>query len=362
MAAALQVRNDYSGNDLRRLARTSDDADQTRRLLALAVIFDGGSRGDAARAGGVGLQVIRDWVLRFNTGGPDALKTRKAPGKKPILTDDQRTQLAAAVEAGPRPYVDGVVRWLLVDLAQWAHEELGVSVSRQTLGRELRAMGYAKMTARPQHYAQDEDAIDAFKKSLPPIITAIRVENGWSPVEIWFQDEARFGQKNKITRHWARRGTRPRAPHDQRTKWAYIFGAICPAEGKGAGLVMPYCDTHAMAEHLKLISAEVATGAHAILLLDQAGWHTSSKLTVPDNITLVPIPLRSPELNPIENVWQFLRDNWLSNRVFKNCDDIVALCCESWNKLMDQPWRITSIGRRKWAHEFRSVSVDISWQ
>jgi transposase len=168
MAAALQVRNDYSGNDLRRLARTSDDADQTRRLLALAVIFDGGSRGDAARAGGVGLQVIRDWVLRFNTSGPDALKTRKAPGKKPILTDDQRTQLAAAVEAGPRPYVDGVVRWRLVDLAQWAHEELGVSVSRQTLGRELRAMGYAKMTARPQHYAQDEDAIDAFKKSLPP--------------------------------------------------------------------------------------------------------------------------------------------------------------------------------------------------
>ena len=123
---------------------------------------------------------------------------------------------------------------------------------------------------------------------------------------------------------------------------------------------MPYCDTHAMAEHLKLISAEVATGAHAILLLDQADWHTSSKLTVPDNITLVPIPPRSPELNPIENVWQFLRDNWLSNRVFKNYDDIVALCCESWNKLMDQPWRITSIGRRKWAHEFRSVSVGIS--
>ena len=128
---------------------------------------------------------------------------------------------------------------------------------------------------------------------------------------------------------------------------------------------MPYCDTHAMAEHLKLIGAEVAPGAHAILLLDQAGWHTSSKLNIPDNITLVPIPPRSPELNPasqrmqafacrpaVENVWQFLRDNWLSNRVFKNYDDIVALCCESWNKLMDQPWRITSIGRRKWAHEF----------
>jgi len=165
MAAAVPVRSDYSGGDLRRLARASDDADQTLRLLSIAVILDGGSRGEAARTGGVGLQVIRDWVMRFNDGGPEALKTRKAPGKAPILTDGQRAKLAAAVEAGPRPYIDGVVRWRLVDLAQWAHEELGVSVSRQTLGRELRAMGYAKLSARPQHYAQDEDAIDEFKKT-----------------------------------------------------------------------------------------------------------------------------------------------------------------------------------------------------
>lgn len=171
--------------------------------------------------------------------------------------------------------------------------------------------------------------------------------------------DARIGQKNKLTRRWARRGTRPRAAHDQRTKWAYIFGAICPAEGKGAGLVMPWCDTQAMAEHLKVVSAEVAPGAHAILLLDQARWHVSKNLSVPDNITLVPIPPRSPELNPVENVWQFLRENWLSNRVFQSYDDIVAHCCESWKKLMDQPWRISSIGRRAWAHGFRSMSVGI---
>ncbi len=171
-------------------------------------------------------------------------------------------------------------------------------------------------------------------------------------MEIWFQDEARIGQKNKITRRWAKRGTRPRAPHDQRTKWAYIFGAICPAEGKGAGLVMPWADTHAMAEPLKLISAEVALGAHAILIVDQAVWHTTSKLDVPENITLVPLPPRSPELNPVENLWQFIRQNWLSNRVFKSYDDIVALCCESWNNIIDQPWRIRSIGHRDWAHGF----------
>jgi len=160
------------------------------------------------------------------------------------------------------------------------------------------------------------------------------------------------GQKNKLTRRGARRGTRPRAPHDQRTQWAYIFGAICPAKGKGAGLIMPYCDTGAMVEHLAAISREVEPGAHAILILDQAGWHTSTKLAVPGNITLVTLPPRSPELNPVENVWQFIRDNWLSNRVFKDYDDIVTHCCESWNKLMDQPSRIMSIGKREWAHGF----------
>ena len=167
MRSGVKIRSDYSGDDLRRIARASDEADQTRRLLALAVILDGGARGEAARTGGVGLQVIRDWVLRFNAGGPEALKTRKAPGKRPILSDDQRAALAKVVEAGPRPYLDGVVRWRLVDLALWLHEEFGVSVSNDTVGRELRAMGYAKLTARPQHYAQDEAAIEAFKKTSP---------------------------------------------------------------------------------------------------------------------------------------------------------------------------------------------------
>ncbi len=180
----------------------------------------------------------------------------------------------------------------------------------------------------------------------------VRAAHPGKRIELWWQDEARIGQKNKLTRRWARRGTRPRAPHDQRTAWAYLFGAICPAEGKGAGLVMPFCDTEAMQAHLAEISAMVARDAHAALLLDQAGWHLAGALVVPANITLLPLPPRSPELNPVENVWQFMRDNWLSNRVFAGYDDIVAHCCAAWNDLIDQPWRIRSIGRRSWAEAF----------
>ena len=171
-------------------------------------------------------------------------------------------------------------------------------------------------------------------------------------VELWWQDEARVGQKSKLTRRWAPRGSRPMAPKDQPTKSAYIFGAICPQRGVGAGLVLPRRNTQAMQWHLNEISSQVAPGAHAVLIIDRAAWHTTGKLTVPPNITLLLLPPRAPELNPIENIWLFMRDNWLSNRIFKSYDEIVAICCEAWNKLIDQPWKIMSIGRRKWTYRF----------
>ena len=179
-------------------------------------------------------------------------------------------------------------------------------------------------------------------------------EKGVEPgaVEVWFGDQARIGQKNKITRRWARRGTRPAAPHDQRTASTYIFGAVCPEEGKGAAPVMPRCDTEAMSLHLAEVAAAVAPGAHAAPLVDRAGWHLSDRLVVPPNVTLVPLPPRCPELNVMENVWRFMRDNWLSNRIFRDHDDIVAHCCHHWNRLVDQPWRIMSLGLRDWARGF----------
>jgi hypothetical protein len=143
-----------------------------------------------------------------------------------------------------------------------------------------------------------------------------------TPVEIWFQDEMRLGQKNPRTRRWARRGTRPRALADLRTKSAYLFGAICPKRGTGAAVVMPRADTQAMQHHLDEIARTLAPKAHAILVLDQAGWHTTDKLRVPENLTLLPLPPKSPELNPVENVWQTVcslpKRRWLVPRYAAN--------------------------------------------
>lgn len=121
------------------------------------------------------------------------------------------------------------------------------------------------------------------------------------------------------------------------------FRRDLPLEGKAAGIVMPACNSEAMSMHLEEIAFHIAPGAHAVIILDQAGWH-------PPNITLMPLPPRCQELNPVENIWQFMRDNWLSNRIFKSYDDIVDHCCHAWNKLADQPWRIMSIGIPQWAH------------
>jgi len=168
MGAAIALREDFNGADLRRLAKSSKDVARSRRLLALAEIYDGGRRREAARLGGVGLQIVRDWVVRFNAEGAEGLLERKAPGKRPKLDDTQRRALAELVEQGPIVAIHGVVRWRLVDLAHWLWDEYRLSVDQTTVGRALKALGFVKLTARPRHQAQNEFVAAAFKKTSPP--------------------------------------------------------------------------------------------------------------------------------------------------------------------------------------------------
>ena len=168
-------------------------------------------------------------------------------------------------------------------------------------------------------------------------------------LEIWFMDEARVGQQVTLTRVWARRGTRPRAVRDHRCNRAWIFGAVCPERAVGAAVVLPEVNVEAMNIHLAEISRGVSKGAHAVLVIDSAGWHTSPRLSVPENISLLPLPRYAPELNPVENVWEFLRQNLLSHRVWDSYDAIVDACCHAWSTLMSTPEQIASITRRSWA-------------
>jgi len=163
----IPLRADFDAQTMRAAAKRSKDGPQARRLLALAAIYEGATRTEAAKIGGVTLQIVRDWVLKFNAYGPQGLLDRKAPGQPPRLSDEHRAALAAILESGPIPAVHGVVRWRIVDLCQWIYEEFRVVVAKQTLSRELRAMGYRKLLARPRHHAQATGAIEDFKKAFP---------------------------------------------------------------------------------------------------------------------------------------------------------------------------------------------------
>ena len=174
MSAAIPLRDDFTASELRQVAKASRDAGQSRRLLALAEIDDGGSRTDAARIGAVGLQTVRDWVLAFNAQkpdgaqGPDGPIDDKAPGQAPKLSPEQRRALAAIVGRGPDPERDGVVRWRLKDPAAWIQASFGVSLDESSVGRVVEALGFRKLSARPRHFARDPAARTASKKTCPP--------------------------------------------------------------------------------------------------------------------------------------------------------------------------------------------------
>ncbi|MBS1082094.1 IS630 family transposase, partial [Gluconobacter kondonii] len=344
MAGAIALRTDYTADALRRLALGTRDANVARRLLSLAAVREGASRGDAARIGGMDRQTLRDWVHRFNAAGPDGLRDQWRNGSVCRLTADQQRELSELIIAGPDQNRDGVVRWRRVDLKRVIEERFGVSYHERHVSTLLKRLGFSHVSARPRHPGQDPSVMEAFKKNFPRILSAHtgHLPKG-KPIEIWFQDEARIGQKNGVVRQWARRGTRPRQPADQRYANAWLFGAICPARGKAAGLALPFIGTDSMQLHLDEIARCVARGAHAVLLLDRAPWHTTGKIRLPKNVSLIFLPSRAPELNPVENVWQFLRANWLSNTVFEDMDHIIKAACSAWNNLVALPNTIQSI-------------------
>ncbi len=165
MSACIILRDDYNGSKLRGLARRSRDPRQVRRLLALAAAYDGMSRADAAKVGGMDRQTLRDWALRFNEDGPDGLKNRAGAGRPRLLSDAQMDELSVIVETGPDPAIDGVVRWRRIDLKRVIEERFGVTYSERAISDLLAALSFSHISGRPQHPKQDQRVIEAFKKT-----------------------------------------------------------------------------------------------------------------------------------------------------------------------------------------------------
>lgn len=169
-------------------------------------------------------------------------------------------------------------------------------------------------------------------------------------VEIWQQDESRIGQQGSLTRIWAKRGTRPRKVKQQQYLSTYIYGAVCAATGQSVGLVLPSVNTAAMNLFLKELSVSISLEKHVALVMDNAGWHISKKLNIPSNITIVPLPPYAPELNAMEQVWQWMKANHLSNTCYDDYNQIVDRTCDAWNAFANDPEQLKSLCARQWLH------------
>lgn len=342
------IRDDLTAQDLRAASGGAKDGRVARRLLAIAFVLEGVSRKTAAESCGMDRQTLRDWVHRYNAQGIAGLSNRCGGGAQPRLTSEQMAQLASWVEAGPDLARDGVVRWRRADLARRIEKVFSIDLHERTVGKYLDRLGFRRLSVRPEHPNADPGGAGSVQKNFQSMVTDILPTQAKDkPLEVWFQEEARVGQQGTLTRIWSRRGTRPRAPRDTRYKWSYTFGTGCPARGTAAGLVLPYVGTEAMNLHLVEIAKTVAQGAHALLLIDGAGWHVAKALKVPDNITLLKLPPYAPELNPMENVWQYLRANKLAITVFDSYEDILDKCADAWNFFATEPERLTSITQRE---------------
>lgn len=168
-------------------------------------------------------------------------------------------------------------------------------------------------------------------------------------VDIWFQDEARFGQQNTTTHIWAEKGTRPRVVQQQQYIYAYLFGAVCITNGKTEALITPFSNMTVMKDHLALISKATATDRHAVVIMDGASWHQEYLDKDFPNLSIIHIPPYSPELNPIEQVWSWMRQNEIANRAFNGYEDIVDKCTTAWNNFRNDTDRVISLCSRDWA-------------
>ncbi|EOB1207587.1 IS630 family transposase [Photobacterium damselae] len=332
--------------DFKKLASQQKSIQMKMRLLALAHFKDGHSRTQIAKFLKVSRTSVNKWVQTFLEEGLDGLKEKPRTGRPPLLTPKQREQLSQYIKDKAHDTQGG--RLTGADIHAYIVKEFGKYYHPDSIYYLLNHMGFAWITSRSKHPQQSQAIQEDFKKFKFETILKIPGHIALKNVDIWFQDEARFGQQNTTTRLWAERGTRPRAVKQQQFEYAYLFGSICPQKGIGEAIVVPWVNKDIMIEHLKQISSVTEKGRHAIVIMDGAGWHTEDIADDFQNISIIKLPPYSPELNPIEQVWSWLRQHYLANQSFSDYEDIVSKVCSAWNSFLECSTRVTKMCSRRW--------------
>lgn len=292
-------------------------------------------------------QAVRSWVRRFVEFDYEGLIEKTGRGQKPRLPKDKEEQFKDALDKLHEDKNGGRVS--VEDIQILLSEKFDCNYSRSGIYTLLDRINIVWISGRSKYPKHSDDAIESFKESFPEELKNLKAELESDKIEVWWQDESRVGQQGSLSRVWAAKGTRPRVVRQRQFLNTYIFGACCPDKDKGCALILPECHTGMMQLHLDEISKNIEDGFHGIIIIDRASWHTTEALNIPKNLSLLPLPPYSPELNPMEQVWQKIKADSLTNTTFKSYDDIVEKCAKAWNSFCDKDGNIKQLCSRAWA-------------
>jgi putative transposase len=313
------VENHQTLEELQQLTKALTGKRIWLRHQAVVLAMQGQPAPAIARALGCSRRAVQAWVARYNRGGLAALQERPHTGRPPRLAAADVPRFRGRLEAGPTPE-DGVCTFRCQDLRRILQEEFGVSLRRQAIYDLLHRLGYSSLMPRPRHEETNPEVQEFFKEIVVEQIQAIAAAHPGEQIHTYFQDEARFGQRGTITRVWARRGSRPTTVQQTGFVSLYVLAAVCAATGAMSAAIMPELNTAVVNLFLEQFARELPAAVHAVLIWDGAGFHTGEGLVVPANVSLIQLPPYSPELNPVENLWHYLRAHHWSNRPYRDYD------------------------------------------
>ena len=327
----MEVRGHLPLEELVRLERVERNAARSRRLRIVILAIGGYTAPAIAMSVGLSRRICQRWVARYNVEGLEGLDDRRGQEPEPTLTPEQEEQVCQRLEAGPRP-ADQVCSLRGVDVQRILATEFGVLRSLPSVYHLLHRLGYSYLRPRPRHRRADPQAQEEFKAELPARLQALREMHPDKQLRVYFQDESRFGQQGTTTNVWARRGSRPTAVRQTEYQYLWVLGAVCAETGHAEGLLSPRLNTQIVNLFLEQFSQTLGPDEHAAMIWDGAGFHVSGQLKVPANVTLIQLPSYSPELNPIENLWHYLKSHFWSNRAYANYDELEQAAVHAWQK------------------------------
>jgi transposase len=327
----MDVKDHLPLGELQRLERIEKDADRAKRLRIIILGMEGWTAPAVAMAVGLTRRICQRWVRRYNDEGLEGLDDRRGREPRIPLSPEEQDRVRQRLDAGPQTQ-DEVCSLRGKDVQRILAQEFHLLRSLAGVYHLLHRLGYSYLRPRPRHRKADPEKQAAFLREWPARRQAIEEVQPTKRLRIYFQDESRFGQQGTTTNVWAKQGSRPTAVRQTEYQYLWVLGAVCPETGHAEGLLSPQLNTKIVNEFLAQFARTIPADEHAVMLWDGAGFHGSKQLRVPDNVTVVTLPAYSPELNPIENLWHYLKSHYWSNRVYDDYDALEEAAVAAWRK------------------------------